>query len=91
MYRGDVLMVLKDVDKTKIDRAVRVVKRRTEAVYLLPVLKERDLQLGPAAANASPQSAPPNPASQTSTTQPSSTTSEIDELSQVFSFLIMCA
>ena len=41
MYLGSVLMILKGLDNVSIDRAVRLVTQKTEATYLLPVLKER--------------------------------------------------
>ena len=41
MYLGSVLMILKGLDDVSIDRAVRLVTQKTEATYLLPVLKQR--------------------------------------------------
>ena len=34
-------MILKDLDDFSISRAVGIMKQKTEALYLLPVLKER--------------------------------------------------
>lgn len=41
IYCGTVLMILKDLDDFSISRAVGIMKQKTEALYLLPVLKER--------------------------------------------------
>ncbi len=84
MYESDVFMVLKDLDKQSIDRAVRLLTQRTEAMYLLPVLKARDLQQASQAPSVSATSAQDeDPASQTGTTQPSNTASTPGEQSQV--------
>lgn len=57
MYEGDVLTVLKDLDKQSINCAVCLLTQRTEAMYLLPVLKERDLQQASPAPSISTTSA----------------------------------
>lgn len=50
-------MVLKDLDNVSVDRAIRLVSRRTEALYLLPVLKELHLPLPSGASQVSGASA----------------------------------
>ena len=83
MYEDVVLLVLKDLDNGTVDRAIRIVTQRTEGLYLLPVLKERHLQLASEASQVSgvSASAVENPSSQS--TNPSVSSPAREESCQV--------
>ena len=80
-------MILKDLDNVSIDRAVRLVTQKTEATYLLPVLKERaDFRVSSPAHQTPtvPAEESDVAASQSSTiTQASGSTDAAGEMSQV--------